>query len=114
VAYCSGPLSASRLRWLSADGTDHEVGPGAQPAWLDGQRLVFAAPSFVLGLDGSRVLGDSELFVVDLDTLVTRPLTRTEGVMEMNPAVGADGRIAYSDWGSGALLVGRICGEGRP
>lgn len=106
VAYSLGSLAEPRLLVSDPEGGTRELGAGAQPAWVPGDRyLVFTKP-----WPGSSTLTrqgySSDLFVYDFRTSKTTQLTDTQGVAEMEPTVSPDGRwLAYADWNSGALHV---------
>jgi hypothetical protein len=106
MAYSLGSLTEPRFLVYDPEGGLREVGAGAQPAWLPGERYVvftkpWPGPSTTTGQGYA-----TDLFVYDVETSTTTQLTDTEAIAEMEPAVSPDGRsLAFADWNSGALYV---------
>jgi Tol biopolymer transport system component len=112
VAWWTGHLVAPTLHVAEAAGRLLFEGPGAQAAWLpDGERLVFADPVEGIGLQGAPLVAGAELRLLDLRDGTVTDLTGTPDATEMEPAVSPDGaRLAFADWASGSILVGRLAG----
>ena len=104
VAWCLGHLAVARLRVFDPGRGLVELEQGAQPTWSpDEEILVFARPE--AGPSDGEVLC-SELYAHNLQSGRTLQLTRTPGVIEMEPAFSPAGdRLAFADWGSGQVLV---------
>ncbi|HOX47089.1 MAG TPA: hypothetical protein PK668_26080 [Myxococcota bacterium] len=112
VAFCLGHLSAPALVVADLAGGASWRLPGAHPAWApDGSGLVFARP--VAGTE--RAPGPSADAPFASSALVwwsAADGSQTElwsSGLPFQPAFSADGgRLAWSDWASGRLLVGRL------
>jgi len=110
LAWCTGPLSDPEL-WLSVrGGAPRSLGPGAQPAWLDDEQVVYTVPR-PAAAGAAGPLAGAELYLRRVSEPGPLQLTDTAASTEMNPAPGPGGRLAWSDWSDGSLAIGHLCGD---
>lgn len=72
-----------------------DLGPGSYPSFVrDGRALLFERTAD----DGHRLVS-GDLYLMDLETLTTVPLTQTPDRIERRPAMAADGRTVFFEEG---------------
>ena len=101
------PVLDPTLHVADVDGRERFASRGATRRGADGDRLGRRQAGH--GPDGGRPGLAAELVLLDLRDRSSTSLTDTPSVVEMQPAVAPGGeRLAFADWASGVLLLGRL------
>jgi len=89
------------LRDFDSD-TETVLGIGSHPSWApDGSKIVYQQTK-----DDGHVITDADLYIMNLSTKESYPLTSSKAVLEVNPSWSPDGKsIVFNGENDGAIYL---------